>query len=395
MGGVHGDRKSGSLAARPGLAGWTKPDAAAALHVTAVGLSRHHQRHRRLVRASTGYDLISGRGSPRTNLLLKDLAGGSNISGSLFQDNNGSGTLDGGETGISGASVFLDLNNNGAFDSAYEPRTTTSASGTYSFSDVVGGTTFNIRVTATANFVATTSASPARPHTGATNGNVNFGLFPTTFTGSAFTLQMDARPTKTQIFTSGTATGSPAYSVAKSPLTTLTFNGTNGADVLNVDLTNGVPIPSGSVTYAGVNGADSVVVTGSAAQDTVGVSGSDVMFGTLAVHSGGVGSISVNLGGGNDTLNFTRPTAAVSFNPGTGSDTLNVLSGTYTASTDLGAGASEITVNVSAGATASFASTQHLATLSLPSGTDASVQTNGSRVLVISTAANISGTGTL
>ncbi len=77
--------------------------------------------------AGPGYDLVTGLGSPVGNSLIYDLADWSTISGKVFQDNNANGVLDAGETGIAGASVYLDANNNDTLETS--TPVTLSASG--------------------------------------------------------------------------------------------------------------------------------------------------------------------------------------------------------------------------------------------------------------------------
>lgn len=65
--------------------------------------------------AGAGYDLVTGRGSPKAHLVVGSLVGTASISGTVFNDANGNGTLDA-EGGLGGWIVYADLNNNGAFD---------------------------------------------------------------------------------------------------------------------------------------------------------------------------------------------------------------------------------------------------------------------------------------
>lgn len=73
--------------------------------------------------AGTGYDLVTGLGTPIANKLIYDLGGLGAISGAVFQDNNGNGVQDAGEPPLPGVTVFLDANNNGTLD----PGATTTA----------------------------------------------------------------------------------------------------------------------------------------------------------------------------------------------------------------------------------------------------------------------------
>lgn len=69
-----------------------------------------------------------------------DLVGGVGLgtgalSGRIFNDVNGNGQMDGGEVGLAGVTVFVDLNDNGVRDASpvSEPQFVTSADGLYSF----------------------------------------------------------------------------------------------------------------------------------------------------------------------------------------------------------------------------------------------------------------------
>ncbi|MFI5378499.1 MAG: SdrD B-like domain-containing protein [Tepidisphaerales bacterium] len=66
------------------------------------------------------------------------------ISGQVFTDANGNGTLDAGETGLSGWTVYLDANNNGVLD-AGETSQTTGPNGGYSFTNLAPGT-YTVRI---------------------------------------------------------------------------------------------------------------------------------------------------------------------------------------------------------------------------------------------------------
>jgi hypothetical protein len=336
--------------------------------------------------AGPGYDLITGRGSPKAPQLLADLAGGASISGTAFQDNNGNGSQDSGETGQSGVTLFLDYNNNGTLDSATEPSTTTNIAGAYTFSDLIGGNTFTLREVTPSGFVRTSSSTQTA--TTAFGGSVtgkNFGNFPTSFNGTAFTLRLDSTGTTEQIFTGATASGSPAYSIATSALgaTSLSFNGTGGNDTLNVDLTNGNPAPSGNVSFNG-NGGNTLVVTGSGNADTVTLNNGNVAFASGGrVNFTGVASMNANLVGGDDTLNFNGPGTALVLNFGAGNDTFDVQTGSFAANSDIGSG-TNLKVDVASGASVSFGSSQHLRELDLHNNATATLAAGGSKVLVTS-----------
>ncbi|HEY7091490.1 MAG TPA: SdrD B-like domain-containing protein, partial [Tepidisphaeraceae bacterium] len=271
-----------------------------------------------------GYDLVTGRGTPKPQLYA-DVAGGATISGTVFQDFNGNATLDGGESAQSGVTVYLDLNGNGGLDSTIEPFTSTNASGIYSFSDLVGGRNFPIREVMPSGFVGTSGALSATTTYNTTVNGKDIGNFPISFSGGAFTLRMDAGGTQDQVFTSATATGSPAFSIAKSLLASLTFTGTAGSDAFNLDLSNGNPLPTGGITYNGT-GNDSLVVTGSALADTVGLSSTLAVVGGRNVAYSGVTSISLSLGDGADIANINSLPSSLqlTIDAGNDQDTINL-----------------------------------------------------------------------
>ncbi len=66
--------------------------------------------------AVAGYDLVTGLGTPKANFLIPDIVGKASISGTVFNDTNANGTLDGGEAGLAGWTVYQDINNNSTFD---------------------------------------------------------------------------------------------------------------------------------------------------------------------------------------------------------------------------------------------------------------------------------------
>ena len=75
-----------------------------------------------------------------TQIDFTDVLKNDSISGEVYNDANADGTLDGGEMGLGGRTVYIDLNNNNTLD-AGEPRTTTSNMfGDYSFTFLSQGT---------------------------------------------------------------------------------------------------------------------------------------------------------------------------------------------------------------------------------------------------------------
>lgn len=84
----------------------------------------------------------------------------------VWNDADADGVQDGGELGISGVRVYLDINGNSVFDSATEPSATTDSAGAYTIGNLLPGV-FTARVDATtlpANHVQTYDLEGALDH---------------------------------------------------------------------------------------------------------------------------------------------------------------------------------------------------------------------------------------
>ncbi len=104
---------------------------------------------------------------------------GGSISGTVFFDTDRDAKFDTGEQGVSGRTVYLDLNNNNQRDSN-EPQTTTNSSGQYSFSGLAANT-YKVRQILPSGFIQTSPGNNFGNNvTLATNQSrtgVNFGTF--------------------------------------------------------------------------------------------------------------------------------------------------------------------------------------------------------------------------
>ncbi|HSV16017.1 MAG TPA: SdrD B-like domain-containing protein [Tepidisphaeraceae bacterium] len=96
--------------------------------------------------AGPGYDLITGRGTPKANTLVPDLGGlaqsppsPASIAGNLFNDSNGNAKRDSGEPNLANRTFYIDANKNGKFDSG-EKTAKADSSGNYKFSSLAAGT---------------------------------------------------------------------------------------------------------------------------------------------------------------------------------------------------------------------------------------------------------------
>jgi subtilase family serine protease len=94
--------------------------------------------------AGVGFDLVTGLGSPKANLLVPALAGiptttKGSISGNLYNDINGNMSRQSDEPNLSGRKFYIDSNKNGKLDSG-EPTATTDSNGNFKFSNLAAGT---------------------------------------------------------------------------------------------------------------------------------------------------------------------------------------------------------------------------------------------------------------
>jgi protocatechuate 3,4-dioxygenase beta subunit len=95
-------------------------------------------------------------------------AGTGSLSGVVYNDANSDGLQDDGETGISGVTVYIDMNGTGQF-AAGDPTATTDANGTYTFTGLSAGT-YTVLVESANGY---TQTSPA--NSGGVSGTVAAG----------------------------------------------------------------------------------------------------------------------------------------------------------------------------------------------------------------------------
>jgi cyclophilin family peptidyl-prolyl cis-trans isomerase/uncharacterized protein (DUF2141 family) len=96
-----------------------------------------------------------------------------NIDGTVFNDINGNGQLNSGETGISGRTVFVDVNGTGV-SGGTNPTTTTDANGNYSFHGLTAGT-YKVREVLPNGHTLTTALQTITVAADHTASSVNFG----------------------------------------------------------------------------------------------------------------------------------------------------------------------------------------------------------------------------
>jgi hypothetical protein len=192
-------------------------------------------------------------------------------------------------------------------------------------------------------------------------------------------------------------------SIALRNLEKCTLNGGSGNDTLTIGggLTNDLSFDGGANT-------DQLIVNGTASTDTLTLAAGAVTTGTntwqylntesLLVNAlAGNDNVSItstasgapttlNGGDGNDTLSIeTTPASPITFNGGlliNDHDAVNIDVGTFTFDADAAVGTANLSVSIAASGTAVFNSTQHLESLALADGANASMSANGNRVLV-------------
>jgi hypothetical protein len=273
--------------------------------------------------AQTGYGLIQA--DAAIAAALNTTTG--TVTGTVFLDNNGNGMLDAGEPGYSGgATVFVDTNKNGVLD-AGEVSAKAATDGTFVLTNVPVGSDV-IRVVVPNGTVATVATATVNVTAGATASGVALGLFSYVFSGTtgndAYALQLDGTNKKNVDVTLGSAT----YTIALSLLPTILFNPGTGDDTLTVNYVNGIPIPSGGLTYDGGLGNNSLVINGTTSADVATVKGQVTTFNNgPTIQAVDVAAEVINGNGGNDGV--TESTALVTgetltFNGGVGSTTFNI-----------------------------------------------------------------------
>ena len=156
---VDGDGDGDGAAGEPPLAGWTvfadldgdgvpgagEPSASTAADGTYVLAGVMPGTRTIRVAAPAGWvcsapcsqsvPLTSGATTPSVDFALYEPAG---IAGSVYEDEDGDGSRDGGEGGLAGRTVFLDEDGDGVLDPG-EPSQTTDATGAYAFTGLAPG----------------------------------------------------------------------------------------------------------------------------------------------------------------------------------------------------------------------------------------------------------------
>ncbi len=250
----------------------------------------------------TGFDFKTGFGLVRADNAMATLTG--SVSGKLVQDNNTDGIQNGSDSGIDGATIFVDANSNGTLDIG-EFSATTSGGGNYTISGIFPGVV-NVRQIIPSGYIATNPSTGVIAVTiaqGATTSNQNFYDFPIVLNGTsgANSYYIRGGSSLTQIWLASSVPPSAAnYSIPTSLLTTgLTINGLDGDDQVIADYSLGNPIPSSGLTFNGGNAdlGDKIDIRGAgiASNFTLPTAGS-VQFGATTINHTGTENVSLSSG---------------------------------------------------------------------------------------------------
>ena len=326
--------------------------------------------------AGAGYDLVTGRGTPKAAGLVSQLAGGV-YTGVAYIDANASGTYASGETLLSGVTVYNDANNNLTLD-ADEASTVTAANGIYSL-DLAGGATLRLRVTGTGqNFALFDSINGTTQYGTFTN---NLPLFPSVFTSTSG-YRVRASGTRTLIYTNSAGTGTPLQ-VEQSLVTVgLTFNGASSNDLFVIDATAGNPLPLLTSAFVATTGTDTIQVISTAGGTTASYSNDAIKIGTAGFGSNSlthsdVENLTFTGGAGNDVVNLVSGGQQPVYTGNGGNDTINVTGRTFAPTYNLGGDGTNVTVNANSGATLTFVSNQTLTALNVNGGSTVSMTDSG------------------
>ncbi len=130
-----------------------------------------------VVFSSDQYDLVQGEEYPTSNVFVytqgvtPPTTGG--IDGQVFDDSNGNGTIDPGENGLAGETVYLDIGGAGHFVQG-DPTATTDGNGNYAFNNLAPGT-YTVAEVVPAGFSQTAPPTPGTATVTVTAGQTTTG----------------------------------------------------------------------------------------------------------------------------------------------------------------------------------------------------------------------------
>jgi subtilase family serine protease len=244
--------------------------------------------------ATANYDLASGIGTPIASSLVPDLAGGANLTGSIY-------TVSGGAySPIASSTVYLDINNRGAYN-ANDPTVTTSSTGVFSFTDLAGGLVGTVR-----------------PMTTPTSGTVVAVPFTTAYDTTTYA---DARPSDTVTAVASATAGqyqiqlnsAVVYTGVLANIGTLDIDLTGVADTAVFNFASGSAVPTYGAIVNGnaASNGDTLSVLGTSGNDTIVVNTAAVLFGASTITFASVPNLSINPGAGVDSLTVNANTVTM------------------------------------------------------------------------------------
>ena len=258
------------------------------------------------------------------------------ISGVVFLDFDADNLRDTGESGVSGSTVYLDLNGDGSWAMG-EPRTNSAGGGSYAFAGLANGS-YLVRLSPAAGFVSTNSRT-VTISAGESHPGINLAAEKTAYSGTIgnddYLIRRKSGEDRFELLIDGVIT----YTLLAPLFDSLSFDLSGGDDTLTVDYVNGPPTPALGISCdGGANGTPN--------GDVVRIIGGPVAD-SFAVYPVGMPSLAYGVGVG-------ATVEHVSLSGGSGSDTLS-----------LGAGPiPPFSIDV-AGGLLDFAATTHLESLSI------------------------------
>ncbi|MDB5327283.1 MAG: pcp 1 [Phycisphaerales bacterium] len=331
--------------------------------------------------AAAGYDLASGLGSPGSSDFYRAMAGGK-VSGTVFVDYNGTGSLEYPDVVRSGVTVYVDINQNAVFDSGIDLSSVSDASGKFTIADAPG--TFAVFAVLPTGYVPTRfSGVSGVTQYGGIEG-VPIGIFNTIFTLPAgtnqFTIRTSSAGTYTDFYMNAPTTGQSTFRIYSERLTDLTVNGNTGDDTLVIDMTGGNADNFTVIHFnaAGQTGVDQVkVIAGQAGVGYLFQGNSSTSAGNFYVTETGV-ERSAFVGSSVDDQLTIAGVANTVFTGGGGTDSININYGAkWSPTTDLGGDGTKALVADQGNSALNFATNQHLFGLILQDGTTAVMSGTG------------------
>lgn len=264
-------------------------------------------------------------------------------------------TRDGGANLLSGSQTII---GSGSAYTLFNLSPVTANAGTYLLSLTAGGS-------------GITDAAGNALAVGASVGWVNNTVAGTSNADTISLVRNASNPAAVDVTVNGST-----YTVGLAGLGQLIVNGVAGADSITLDLSAGTPVFDASAGLTiDADAASSLTMIGSAGDDSF----------VLSDTSGTLNGMSVTL---------VNTPAGLVVNGGTGNDALSLTNRSIAFAGDAAATTANLTLNLGAGASATFEATQHLAALNLSDDASAVLTPGGGKALVTD-GLSVTGTASL